>query len=361
MIRAGCSSGLMAITSRTDQIRLDVLIDRLQAGVVRINQRYQRSGQIWPGRAKSFLVETVIRGMPIPRVLLHDVPNPTAPHQSDIIDGQQRCTILADYKNNRFSLTADVDGERLHGKKYSDLSAHDQAAFDSYSIPLDRYSGVTPKDIRQVFRRLNFYTAPLNAAEQRHAQFYGELSRFVEEHAERWRTLTEEMRIFTVKQLRRRAHEQFMAEVVDAMLNGISTPSAKTLRRTYHDNEREFSSAQDFGRKLEAARARIATYSFIRGTKLKKHYQLFSLVLALIQCEADMQSLRGDLGGLRTLREPDDVRRGLTPLDNAIRNRVEHGKYARFWQASHEKTNVRENRLIRTRYFIEAIAEPDRA
>jgi hypothetical protein len=350
----------MAITPETDHLRLDTLIDQLDSGVIRVNHRYQRSGQIWPGRAKSFLVETVLRGMPIPRVLLHEVPNPLAPHRSDIIDGQQRCTILADFKHDRFALTGDVDSERLHGKRFSALAPQDQSAFDSYSVPIDRYSNVTHRDIRQVFRRLNFYTAPLNAAEQRHAQFYGELSRFVEDHAERWRALTERLRVFTAKQIRRRAHEQLMAEIVDTMLNGFSTITAKSLRQTYHDNEREFSSAQDFGRKLETARERLAQCEFIRHTKLKKHYQIFALVLALIHSESDMASLRDELGPARPLRTLDDIRARIAPLDHAVRERIERGRYARFWRASHEKTNVRDNRLIRTDYFFKAITADSR-
>src|SRR5207249_1531435 len=75
------------IAPTSNVMRLEDLISGIQGGRIRINQEYQRSGQIWPARAKSFLVATVLLGMPIPRVLLHVIdPKPEPPHQLDIID-----------------------------------------------------------------------------------------------------------------------------------------------------------------------------------------------------------------------------------------------------------------------------------
>src|SRR6266851_6820993 len=272
----------MPISPDQKSLTLKSLIDQLTDKKIRINPKYQRSGQIWPARAKSFLVETVLLGMPIPRVLLHKVDSPTPPHHSDIIDGQQRCTILQEFRQNRFELSADIDTEALHGKSYDRLPAGYKKAFDDYEIPIDEYRGVRHKQIRQVFRRLNYYTAPLNAAEQRHAQFYGELGSFVEKQSALWEPIFTKLRVFTKKQFRRKADQQLMAEIVDAMLNGITTPTAKSLRTVYQENERQFSSVPDFTRRLDKARVCIDRWNWIRKMKLRKHYQMFSLILAVI-------------------------------------------------------------------------------
>src|SRR6266704_5622720 len=98
----------MPINSAQTSLKLKSLIDQLKKDQIRVNPKYQRSGQIWPARAKSFLVETVLLDMPIPRVLLHVIdPPPEPPHEIDIIDGQQRCTILAEFRSGGFALTAD--------------------------------------------------------------------------------------------------------------------------------------------------------------------------------------------------------------------------------------------------------------
>jgi hypothetical protein len=334
---------------------LKELLDEVDAEGIRPNPRYQRSGGIWPARAKSFLVETVLLEMPIPRVLLHRIDTPLPPHHTDIIDGQQRCTILADYRNDRFALTADVDDERLYGKKFSDLSPSMRTRFENYSVPIDTYDDVDHRQIRQVFRRLNYYTAPLNAAEQRHAQFYGALSRFVEEEAQAWLPTLVRLGVLTKTQTTRKAHEQLLAEIVDAMLKGVSTPTAKSLRTTYKDNERQFPSIADFRSRLAQARLRMDGWTFLRSTRLRKHYQIFAMVLAVMHAQRDLLSIREHLGRSHPLRPDDEIRERLRPLDLAIRKKVERGRYAPFWRSSHEKTNVRENRLNRCRYFYSAL------
>lgn len=349
-----------SIAPTSDVMRLEELISSIQGGRIWINPEYQRSGQIWPARAKSFLVETVLRGMPIPRVLLHVIdPPPEPPHQLDIIDGQQRCTVLKEFRNGEFALTADIDDQNNHGKVFSQLTSRQRAAFNDYDIPIDKYTGITPAQIRQVFRRLNYYTAPLNAAEQRHAQFYGELSRFVEGQSRAWQNTFQQLRAFTRRQLRRKADQQLMAELVDAMLNGISTPTAKSLRDVYQRHERQFSSARNFQGRLERARAQIDVWAgagLRRNRLMRKHYHLFSLVMALIHTQGDLAALRRDLGRPKQLLPDNEILSALQKLEEAAKNKVESGRYAPFWGATREKTNVRQNRLTRCIYFYRALS-----
>lgn len=332
------------------------LLDDVDSGSIQPNPRYQRSGGIWPARAKSFLVETVLLGMPIPRVLLHRLANPTPPLHTDIIDGQQRCTILTDFRNGKFALTTEPDDERLHGKKFADLSRSMQDKFNAYSVPLDIYDDVGHKEIRQVFRRLNYYTAALNAAEQRHAQFYGAFGRFVEEQAQVWLPTFTKLGVFTKNQITRKGHEQLLAEVIDAMLKGVSTPTAKSLRVTYKENDRQFPSTADFRDRLEEARSRIDEWVLIRNTRLRKHYQLFSIMLVVMHSQRSLASFKVDVGASRVLRANNEIGERLKPLNRAIKDKVELGLYAPFWRSSHEKTNVRENRLTRCRYFLKALS-----
>ncbi|MDO8501590.1 MAG: DUF262 domain-containing protein [Gemmatimonadaceae bacterium] len=345
----------MSIIPVTKTESLSNLITMLEAGTIKVNPRYQRSGDIWPARAKSFLVETVLLGMPIPRVLLHQIADAEPPHTSDIIDGQQRCTILRDFRNGAFSLTADVDTDNLRGKKYNDLPPRRKGQFNAYVVPLDVYSNATPGDIREVFRRLNYYTAPLNAAEQRHAQFYGELSRFAEEQAETWEDVFRTLRVFTKRQRTRKADQQLLAEVVDAMIYRISTPTAKTLRETYRKHDRQFSSAADFRRRFDAAKAVISQWTFLREMVLRKHYHMFAIILGVMHSQRALAALTPDLGPMFPLYDVAAIERRLTKLDVALRRKETRGRYAGFVRASSEKTNVRPNRLVRCRSFYTAL------
>ena len=347
----------MAIFPENDEMNLKDLIVEIQKSAIQVNRRYQRSGHIWPARAKSFLVETVLLGMPIPRVLLHRLDAPQGLHHSDIIDGQQRCTVLRQFREGGFALTGAVDhAEALQGKRFSDLPAARKRAFESYRVLIDRYVGLSPKEIRQVFRRLNYYTAPLNAAEQRHAQFSGELCRFVEEQGRAWRNVFGRLRVFTKRQKTRKADEQLMAEVVDAMLHGVSTPTAASLRDVYKENDAQFSSASDFGRRLERARSLVGQWTWLQDIELmRKHYQMFSFLLALMHAEGSLAALKDELGPRRPILPAERVRTNVRRIE-ASEAAGDGSRYAQFWAASEEKTNVRENRLRRCKVYYIALA-----
>ncbi len=352
------------IVPSSDAMRLEDLISDIQGGTIQINEEYQRSGQIWPARAKSFLVETVLFGMPIPRVLLHVIdPPPVPPHEIDIIDGQQRCTILAEFRSGGFALTADIDDVNNHGKSFSQLAAGQKAKFNDYRVPIDRYTGITPLQIRQVFRRLNYYTAPLNAAEQRHAQFYGELSRFVEGQSRTWKATFQKVKAFTRKRLRRKADQQLMAEVVDAMLNGISTPTAKSLRDVYQTHERQFSSALNFQGRLERARTQLdllADAGLSKNRLMRKHYQMFAFVMALMHAQGGLAVLKSGLGPSKPLLSNEEILSAMQKLQDAVKKKVTTGRYAPFWKATREKTNTTQNRLTRCKYFYKALTGQER-
>jgi hypothetical protein len=340
-------------------MRLADLILGIQSGWIRTNEEYQRSGQIWPVRARSFLVETILREMPIPRVLLHILqPRPQPPHEIDIIDGQQRCTVLAEFRSGGYALSADIDDKNNHGKTFSQLTSKQRATFDNYKVPTDRYTGITPVQIRQVFRRLNYYTAPLNAAEQRHAQFYGELARFVESQSKTWQTTFLNLRAFTRTQRLRKADHQLMAELVDAMLNGISTATAKSLRDVYQRHERRFASARNFEVRFDRARAQLdlwAAAGLRRNRLMRKHYHLFSFIMALMHSQGELASMRRDLGRSKPLVAEETLLVDLKKLEWAAKRKVATGIHAPFVKASSEKTNVRLNRLRRCKDFYRAL------
>src|SRR5258705_6718665 len=124
---------------------LSALIANIQSNRIRINPDYQRSGEIWPSHEKSFLVETVLLNMPIPRVLLHVLRPPGSVHESDIIDGQQRCTILREFRGGGFALSSAVDHKIFEGRGYDQLTQRQRDTFDSYLVPVDLYAGISSR------------------------------------------------------------------------------------------------------------------------------------------------------------------------------------------------------------------------
>src|SRR5215469_8191482 len=56
-----------------------------------VNRNYQRSDQVWPPAAKSFLIETILLGYQVPKLYLYQVLDlRSRKTYKEFLDGQQR-------------------------------------------------------------------------------------------------------------------------------------------------------------------------------------------------------------------------------------------------------------------------------
>jgi hypothetical protein len=157
---------------------------------ITVNHDYQRSDQVWPQLARSYLIDTIIKGFPIAKLYLYQVTDvKSRKTRKEIVDGQQRSTAIYGFYNDEFRLAKSADNEDIKGKKYSELGEEYQQKFLDYSINVDLFIAATPSEVVEVFRRMNSYTVPLNAEEQRHASYQGKFKWFINEVADRLETI----------------------------------------------------------------------------------------------------------------------------------------------------------------------------
>ena len=181
---------------------------------LRVNREYQRSDSVWPDPARSYLIETILLDFPIPKLALHQVTDPlTGESHKELVDGQQRSAAIRAFRDDGFQLSAAVENAALRGLRFSTLSADQRTTFLNYQLNIDLFLGAEPAEIREVFRRMNSYTIPLNPEEQRHAAFQGEFKWFLHRFALSLNDSWESMGIFTPKALVRMADTKLLAEV----------------------------------------------------------------------------------------------------------------------------------------------------
>src|SRR5262245_10556809 len=100
-----------------------------------VNKNYQRSDQVWPDVARSFLIESILLGFPIPKVYLHSKTDlKTRRTIKEIVDGQQRSRAINDFFCDRLRLSRHLETEELRGRNYSELEEDWQSRFITYSI-----------------------------------------------------------------------------------------------------------------------------------------------------------------------------------------------------------------------------------
>lgn len=142
-------------------------------GRLRLNPVFQRRA-VWSPDAKSFLIDTILLGYPIPKVYIRTTfDTETQVGIRDVVDGQQRLRAVLEFSRNQ--LTINRRSEHFRGKKYSDLTSDQKRSFLGYSIGVDHLISATDDIVLEVFSRLNSYTVTLNGQEKRNAQYNSDL------------------------------------------------------------------------------------------------------------------------------------------------------------------------------------------
>src|SRR5690606_35419547 len=193
--------------------------EQMSEGKIVVNREYQRSNRVWPTKARSYLIDTIIHGFPVPKLSLYQSTDlKTKKTLKEIVDGQQRSTTILDFLNNEFKISGKSP---LSGSYFSQLDDVAKTAFLDYQISLDIFVSATKEEIRQVFRRINSYTVPLNRQELRHARWQGDFKWFIVEMIEIYASLLKEIGTFTESQLSRMRDASLLTKVVLSTQVGI--------------------------------------------------------------------------------------------------------------------------------------------
>ncbi len=323
-----------------------------------VNREYQRSDQVWPQVARSYLIETILKGFPIPKLYLYQVTDLRSREtKKEIVDGQQRSVAILDFFNDEFKLSKKAENEDMRGVNYSGLNADYQQKFLEYSINVDLFVAATPAEVVEVFRRMNSYTVPLNAEEQRHASYQGKFKWFINHLADQLEGVFLASGVFKEKQLVRMADNKLLTELSDSFLNGIRTTNAKLLDAVYKTHDDKFPEEDDLNNRLVQAFDLFRQMEPIHDTALVRTHMVYSLIQSLVHLSKPVPKFE------RLFRSPKlrniDWRSALprlTAMAQAVDLGNEHGNLMTFVKASSDKTNVKENREARFKALCAALA-----
>jgi len=324
-----------------------------------VNRDYQRSDQVWPPVARSYLIETILKGFPMPKLYLYQVTDVKSRKTTkEIVDGQQRSMAIYDFFSDQLRLSKSVEDEDIKSKKYSELDPDYKHRFLEYAINVDLFVSATSSEVVEVFRRMNSYTVPLNAEEQRHASYQGKFKWFINDMADKLNAIFLGLKVFKEKQLVRMQDNKLLTELCDSFYHGIRTTDKKKLDSMYRDFDSEFDEKEQYHARLADAFNLIRRQAALHDTALMKPYMIYSLVQALTHVVKPVKRFQ-PLFKSTSLKSIDwDVAElNLTALANAADANEDDGKFAKFVCASAEKTNVRENRKVRFKWLCRALTQ----
>ena len=312
-----------------------------------INREYQRGSGLWPSGARSYFIDTVIRGFPFPNLYMYEFLQ-SGRARKELIDGQQRLLAIRDFVGGEFALSSET---RYPGLRYSSMEEDVRERFLAYPIPVDVVRNARKDEIIQMFRRMNAYTLPLNSAEKRHSTFNGCFKWFINELNDDLNEFFLEYNVFTKRQMLRMADSEFLTECVLAMERGIISTGPRDLQSMYQKYDDRFNDAALYRDQIKFAIEYVRDHFFaLRRSHMMKPYALLSLLTAIIHARYEIPALSQQVDIDRTGSVSQD-RNGaselLLALAEAHEAKDDSDAYAQYTWGCSAATNRAGRRLAR--------------
>lgn len=221
-------------------------------GSLELSPSFQRR-PVWSPSAKSYLIDTIVRGLPIPVIFIREHTDlSTLEPKSQIVDGQQRIRTLLSYiapkslpdyqKSRDFFQVRRLHNSELAGKNFNDLSAELRQRILDYKFGVHVLpSSIDDKEVLKIFARMNATGVKLNGQELRNAYYFGEFKEsmynLAYEQLPRWRRWG----IFSENNIARMDEVELTSDLVLLMYQGISTKSKPALDHLYESKDDNFS------------------------------------------------------------------------------------------------------------------------
>lgn len=323
-----------------------------------INRDYQRSSSIWPESARSFLIDTILTKYIVPKVFFYEIYDKTRKKIiREIVDGQQRINTILSFLKDDFRLNNKSANYRGHN--FSSLDDSLQQKILTYVIEVDIIRDAEQSDLLAMFTRMNAYTAPLNPAEKRHAQFEGAFKWFILNLREKYSSNLVNIKVITTKQSIRMVDSEFFTELCIFLKYGIVDKSEKYLNKIYEDFNKEFAEEDDFHRKIKEFMDFISIDLVeLHGSFIMKPYILHSLFCAMMQKKYGIPHGQNDTGIVTDGSFYNDIRstrENLSALAGAHEAQDQEGRFAEYVEACLSTTHRVRQRKTRSKWLGSAL------
>lgn len=339
-----------------EQYRISDFLDWQKEGKLILSPHFQR-GSVWPPAARSYLIDTILRELPMPKIYFRtSVDLVSKKSVREVVDGQQRLRAIIEFASDKFTLSK--VSKEFQGRKYSTLDPELQAKFLSYPIAVGQLLNASDSEVFEVFARLNSYNVQLNAAEKRHAKFQGDFKWVVHESSLKWNKLWDEYKIVSIRDRVRMLSDSLMAEMYEIVLSGVTDGGQAKIDKFYikHDKKFDLTAQAKVDQVLEFFVGNLAEDT--RGTPIcnAPHFLMLSAAIshALFGIpKGEIEALPARSGN--ELSNLQQTRNNLAQLNSVIAADEPVPGYEAFWTASKSSTQRIASRKIRFPLFFNAL------
>jgi hypothetical protein len=205
-----------------------------------LNPKFQRRS-VWSDNARSYLMDSIMRGKPIPKVFIRQKINPlTKTSVREVVDGQQRLRTILSYVKDGFKVN------KKHNAQYGGLYFSQLAMIDddiqtnilNYEISVDLLTNLPDAEILDIFSRLNSYAVTLNEQEKINADHFGPFKTLADQLGHKYHEFWIDSKILNESSVVRMGDVSLVADLLIAVTDGIK--SKKQIKSYYDQYEQHF-------------------------------------------------------------------------------------------------------------------------
>jgi hypothetical protein len=298
------------------QFKVSDFITWQRNGELDLRPYFQRR-PVWNAGAKSYLIDTVMRGLPIPALIIRDCPPDLKTFSTgrQIVDGQQRIRtlisfiapdLLPDFKEADDAFTI----RKSHNEKYArrsfrDLPSHIQSRILDYQFMVHIFPSETDdRDILEIFARMNSTGYQLNDQELRNATYFGEFKTLSYSLASKELARWMEWSLFSEADIGRMKEVTLTSELFILIMQGISDASKRVITRAYIENDDEFPGAGEVSRRFSFVMDVIDNLPVQSRQTFQKKALFYPFFAALYDI---IYGLESDLHRKKAIQPPKDT------------------------------------------------------
>lgn len=204
-----------------------------------IAPKFQRRN-VWIPKAKSFLIDTIIRSMPIPPIFIRQRVDPKKQITvREVIDGQQRLRAVLEFIKGEFPIM-ETHNKEYGGMYYANLPDNVISQFLGYKFVVNVFDDISDQEVLNVFSRINTYTVKLNAQELRNAEYFGLFKQSVYKLGFQHYAFWINNKVLSDSQVARMAEAELVSELIITMLNGIQQTKSADINKVYKRFDEDF-------------------------------------------------------------------------------------------------------------------------
>lgn len=214
--------------------------------ILELSPEFQRR-PVWSEKAKSYLIDTIICGKPIPKIIIKQKLEGTKTVRV-VVDGQQRLRAIIGFYDNDFKISK-AHNEELAGMTYDSLPEEIKKDFLKYELGVNVLFDISYEDILDIFTRINAYTVSLNNQEKFNAKYLGFFKQFVFKFGNKYVRYFLDSEIIAKSKITRMGEAKLAADLFVSLIDGVQTN--KGIERFYKKYEDEIGDLKSASKKFD--------------------------------------------------------------------------------------------------------------